>query len=51
MALDTSLDLTQNIPHGEGQTYLRELLLVIDHTAYHVAQLVVVRQSLGIWKR
>jgi uncharacterized damage-inducible protein DinB len=51
MALDTSLDLTQKIPHGEGQTYLRELLLVIDHTAYHVAQLVLVRQSLGIWKR
>jgi uncharacterized damage-inducible protein DinB len=50
MALDTSIDLTQKIPHGEGQTYLRELLLVADHTAYHVGQLVLVRQSLGIWK-
>ena len=40
MALDTSIDLTQKIPHGDGQTYLRELLLVADHTAYHVAQLV-----------
>jgi uncharacterized damage-inducible protein DinB len=50
MALDTSIDLTQKIPHGNGQTYLRELLLVADHTAYHVAQLVMVRQSLGIWK-
>jgi len=51
MALDTSVDLTQTIPHGDGQTYLRELLLVADHTAYHVGQLVIVRQSLGIWDR
>ena len=51
MALDSSLDLTARIPHGDGQTYLRELLLVADHTAYHVGQLVLVRQSLGIWKR
>lgn len=50
MALDTSIDLTQKIPHGNGQTYLRELLLVADHTAYHVGQLVLIRQSLGIWK-
>lgn len=51
VALDTSLDLTARIPHGEGQTYLRELLLVADHTAYHVGQLVLVRQSLGVWKK
>jgi DinB superfamily len=50
LALDVSIDLTQKIPHGNGQTWLRELLLVADHTAYHVAQLVTVRQSLGIWK-
>ena len=50
MALDASVDLTQKIPHGDGQTYLRELLLVADHTAYHVGQLVMVRQALGIWK-
>lgn len=50
MARNTSIDLTQKIPHGNGQTYLRELLLVADHTAYHVGQLVLVRQSLGIWK-
>ena len=51
MALDTSLDLTAKIPHGNGQTYLREIVLVADHTSYHVGQLVLVRQSLGIWKR
>jgi len=50
MALDSSLDLTEKIPHGTGQTYLRELLIAGDHTAYHVGQLVLMRKSLGIWK-
>ena len=50
IAADRSLDLTARIPHGSGQTYLRELLLVADHTAYHVGQVVLVRQLLGIWK-
>ena len=49
MATDTTLDLLATIPHGSGQTYLRELLLVADHTAYHVGQLVVVRRLLGDW--
>jgi uncharacterized damage-inducible protein DinB len=49
LAGDRSLDLTARIPHGSGQTYLRELLLVADHTAYHVGQIVAVRQLLGIW--
>ncbi len=35
---------------ASGQTYLREIILVADHTAYHVAELVVVRRLLGIWK-
>ncbi len=50
MALDRSLDLTAPIPHGTGQTYVRELLLSADHTTYHVGQLVLVRQLLGIWR-
>ena len=50
LAGDRSNDLAARIPHGSGQTYLRELLLVADHTAYHVGQLVIVRQLLGIWK-
>ena len=41
--------LDDRIPHGEGQTYLREILLTIDHTAYHVGQLLAVRQALGAW--
>jgi uncharacterized damage-inducible protein DinB len=50
LADDASIDLFARIPHGTGQTYLRELLLVADHNAYHVGQLVAVRQSLGAWK-
>lgn len=51
LARDPAIDLTAAIPHGSGQTYLRELLLVADHGAYHVGQIVLVRQLLGIWKR
>jgi uncharacterized damage-inducible protein DinB len=50
LADDPKVDLGARIPHGSGQTYLRELMLVADHTAYHVGQIVVVRQLLGIWK-
>ena len=49
LAADTSIALEARIPHGSGQTYLRELLLVADHNAYHVGQIVLVRQALGIW--
>jgi hypothetical protein len=49
LANDSTTDLLANIPHGSGQTYLRELLLVADHSAYHIGQLVLVRQMLGIW--
>ena len=49
LAADPSVDLAARIPHGTGQTYLRELLLVADHTAYHVGQLVLVRRLLGDW--
>jgi hypothetical protein len=49
LAADRSVDLFAIIPHGSGQTYLREILLVADHTSYHVGQLIVVRRLLGIW--
>lgn len=49
LARDGSVDLFATIPHGSGQTYLRELLLVADHTAYHVGQLIAARQALGAW--
>ena len=43
-----STDLFARIPHGDGQTILREALLVADHNAYHLGQLVLLRQTLGI---
>ena len=49
VARDTD-DLTATVPTGTGQqSYLRALLLIIDHTAYHVGQIVAVRRALGIW--
>ncbi|HEY6490191.1 MAG: DinB family protein [Terracidiphilus sp.] len=47
---DPKTDLYAKIPHGDGQTILREALLVADHNAYHVGQLVLVRRLLGAWK-
>ena len=49
MAADPSIDLFAVVPSGSTQTYLRELLLVADHNAYHVGELVAVRRTLGIW--
>ena len=49
LAMDESIDLFATIPHGSGQTYIRELLLVADHNAYHLGQLVAVRRQLGAW--
>ena len=46
---DQSTDLFAKIPHGEGQTILREALLVADHNAYHLGQLVFLRRALGAW--
>ena len=46
---DPATDLFAPIPHGDGQTVLREALLVADHNAYHLGQLVVVRRLLGCW--
>ena len=50
LALDESIDLATAVPNGTGQTWIRELLLVLDHAAYHVAQIVMVRGALGAWK-
>jgi len=47
---DESNDLFAEIPHGDGQTILREALLVADHNAYHLGQLVLVRRALGAWR-
>ena len=49
LALDARRTLTKKIPQGGGQTYLREILLVLDHNAYHVGELIVLRRLLGAW--
>lgn len=43
-------DLYARLPWGDGQTVLREALLVADHNAYHLGQLVTLRRLLGVWK-
>ena len=49
LAADPSIDLAATIPHGHGQTYGREVLLILDHTAYHIGELVLIRRLLGAW--
>jgi len=43
-------DLYASIPWGDGQTVLREALLVADHNSHHLGQLIDVRRLLGAWK-
>lgn len=50
LVADPKTDLYAPLPWGSGQTILREALLVADHNAYHVAQIVDVRRLLGAWK-
>jgi hypothetical protein len=47
---DPKLDLLAPLPGGSGQTLLREALLLADHNAYHLGQLVLVKKALGAWK-
>ena len=51
LVADPNTDLYAKIPHGDGQTILREALLVADHNAYHLGQLVFLRRCLGAWDR
>lgn len=50
LVADPATDLFAKIPHGDGQTILREALLMADHNAYHLGQLVLTRRLLGAWK-
>jgi hypothetical protein len=49
LVANSATDLFAPLAHGQGQTVLREALLVADHNAYHLGQLVVVRRLLGAW--
>ena len=48
LVADRRVDLYARLPWGDGQTILREALLVADHNAYHLGQLVMLRKSIGI---
>lgn len=49
LARDEDLNLYDTVPSSDEHTFLRELLLVADHNAYHVGQIVTVRRQLGLW--
>jgi len=46
---DPARDLLAPLPHGTGQTLLREALLIADHTAYHTGEIILVRRLLHAW--
>lgn len=51
LARDPQTDLAAKIPHGTGQTVLREILLVCDHNAYHIGELAILRQVMEAWEK
>jgi hypothetical protein len=51
LASDPATDLFSIIPHGSGQTILREILLVADHNAYHIGELGILRQVMQAWPK
>src|ERR1700722_1220776 len=50
LVANTKTDLYARIPWGDSQTILRQALLLADHNAYHVAQLIDVRRLVGEWQ-
>ncbi len=50
LVADEKTDLFAKIAHGDGQTILREALVLADHNSYHLGQLVLARRLLGAWK-
>ncbi|MES1241898.1 MAG: DinB family protein [Acidobacteriota bacterium] len=50
LVADPQTDLFAKIPWGKGQTVLREALLIADHNAYHIGQIVTLRHALGAWQ-
>lgn len=48
---DPARNLYKKFPWGDGQTLMREALLIADHNSYHLGQLVLVRRLLGVWPK
>jgi DinB superfamily len=49
IVLDPATDLCAPLPAGDKYTILREILVVADHTAYHVGEFGILRQVMGTW--
>jgi hypothetical protein len=49
MVDEPATDLYALVPHGQGQTVLREILLVADHNAYHIGEFAILRQIMQTW--
>jgi hypothetical protein len=49
MVRDRNTDLFAPIPHAQGYTIFREIVLAADHNAYHTGELAIMRQIMGIW--
>ncbi len=50
LVADPKTDLFARIPHGTGQTVLREALVLADHNSYHLGQLLLLKRLLGIYR-
>ena len=50
MVSDPDTDLYAPVPNGNGQTLLREVLLVADHNAYHIGEFAILRQVMRTWR-
>jgi len=48
---DPATDLHAKIPHGDGQTILREAILIVDHNSYHIGEFAILRQVQKNWKQ
>lgn len=51
LAANPKINLLEIIPHTKSHTYLRELLILIEHNAYHLGKIVDIRKALGDWRR
>lgn len=51
LVMDRKVDLSKKVPNGDGQTYIREFLLVADHNSYHLGEFAIMRQVMNTWKK
>jgi hypothetical protein len=49
LVADPKTDLYKKLPHGTGQTVMREIIVVTDHNAYHLGEFAIMRQVLNAW--